>query len=80
MSGVRRNSKNDPYMKGLRETFGDRTPIPTTSREEIEMQIASISTSLRGPLSSVERLDLAEARQNLRLQLASCPPPEPRGP
>lgn len=69
---MRRNSKNDPYMNAMRKALSDTTPVPATmSREEIEKQIGLISERLRGSLNNVERLDLVEARQGLRKQLAS---------
>lgn len=63
---------NDIYLKTLKKILANNaapTP-PTKSRPQIEADLAEISGLLRGPLNNVERLDLIEARTELRKQLA----------
>lgn len=68
---MRRNSKNEPYMKALREIKSSSAPLitrasPSELREEIEL----VSAKLRGPLNNAERLDAIEQRHWLKGQLA----------
>lgn len=65
--------RSNPYLNMMQKIMRDATPPPATSetREEIEQRIALISEALKGPMSSVERLDLVEARQIARKQLAA---------
>jgi hypothetical protein len=60
----------DAYTKALRKIMTDTTaPPPTRGRAEIEAEIQQVSEALRGPLKNVERLELIEVRQRLRIQL-----------
>lgn len=63
----------DPYYAALKKIMTDDTPARPTerTRAEIEVEIAAISEQLKGPLHNVERLDLFEARRDLRKQLAA---------
>ena len=65
--------RRDPYLRELQNIVRDPSPAAPTTRSaaEIEADILKITEELRGPLRNVERLDLIEARQNLRKQLAA---------
>ena len=61
----------DAFNKELRKIFDNAAPAkPTTkTRAEIEEDLADISAALKGPLDNAERLNLVEARRELRKQL-----------
>jgi len=65
---------NDAYTKALKKILTNDDPARPTARPlaEIEVDIAEISQRLKGPLSNPDRLDLVEARRELRKQLETA--------